>query len=82
MSGKRRRPYVVKKTVGWHYDEAKDKMIQDVDKISEKDACVYLEYMLFEKSKNVYVQIPDCYQKKWKESPQWNQLFNLWRDIK
>ena len=29
MSGKRRRPYVVKKTVGWHYDEAKDKMIQD-----------------------------------------------------
>ena len=29
MSGKRRRPYVVKKTVGWHYDEVKDKMIQD-----------------------------------------------------
>ena len=29
MSGKRRRPYVVKKTIGWHYDEAKDKMIQD-----------------------------------------------------
>lgn len=29
MSGKRRRPYVVKKTVGWHYDETKDKMIQD-----------------------------------------------------
>ena len=29
MSGKRRRPYVVKKTVGWHYDEVKDKMIQN-----------------------------------------------------
>ena len=29
MSGKRRRPYVVKKTVGWHYDKVKDKMIQD-----------------------------------------------------
>lgn len=29
MSGKRKRPYVVKKTVGWHYDEVKDKMIQD-----------------------------------------------------
>ena len=29
MSGKRRRPYVVKKTIGWHYDEVKDKMIQD-----------------------------------------------------
>lgn len=29
MSGKRRKPYVVKKTVGWHYDEVKDKMIQD-----------------------------------------------------
>ena len=29
MSGKRRRPYVVKKTVGWHYDEVKDKMVQD-----------------------------------------------------
>ena len=29
MSGKRRRPYVVMKTVGWHYDEVKDKMIQE-----------------------------------------------------
>ncbi|MBR2928338.1 MAG: tyrosine-type recombinase/integrase [Oscillospiraceae bacterium] len=29
MSGKRRRPYVVKKTVGWRYDEVKDKMIQE-----------------------------------------------------
>ena len=29
MSGKRRRPYVVKKTVGWQYDEVKDKMIKD-----------------------------------------------------
>ncbi len=24
MSGKRRRPYVVRKTVGWHYDPIKD----------------------------------------------------------
>lgn len=29
LSGNRRNPYVVKKTVGWHYDEAKDKMIQE-----------------------------------------------------
>ncbi len=29
MSGKRRKPYVVKKTIGWRYDEAKDKMVQE-----------------------------------------------------
>lgn len=29
MPGNRRRPYIIKKTVGWHYDETKDKMIQD-----------------------------------------------------
>ncbi|MDO5785004.1 MAG: site-specific integrase [Eubacteriales bacterium] len=29
MSGKRRKPYMVRKTAGWHYDEKKDKMIQD-----------------------------------------------------
>ena len=29
MSGKRRRPYAVKKTVGWHWDEAKQKQIQE-----------------------------------------------------
>lgn len=28
MSGKRRKPYIVKKTAGWEYDEQKDKMIQ------------------------------------------------------
>ena len=28
MSGKRRRPYAVKKTVGWHWDEEKQKQIQ------------------------------------------------------
>ena len=30
LSGKRRKPYQVRKTVGWHYDEAKDKQIQDM----------------------------------------------------
>ena len=29
MSGKRRRPYAVKKTVGWHWDEEKQKQIQE-----------------------------------------------------
>ncbi len=29
MSGKRRRPYVVKKTVGWHFDETKGKSVQE-----------------------------------------------------
>ena len=29
MSGKRRRPYAVKKTVGWHWDEAKQKQVQE-----------------------------------------------------
>ena len=30
LSGKRRKPYQVRKTVGWHYDEAKDKQVQDM----------------------------------------------------
>ena len=29
MSGKRRRPYAVKKTVGWHYDPVKDRQVQE-----------------------------------------------------
>lgn len=28
MGGKRRRPYMVRKTAGWEYDEKKDKMVQ------------------------------------------------------
>ena len=30
LSGKRRRPYQVRKTVGWHYDKVKDKQVQDM----------------------------------------------------
>lgn len=29
MGGKRRKPYVVKKTTGWHYDAEKDRQVQD-----------------------------------------------------
>ena len=29
LSGKRRRPYMVRKTIGWHYDPDKDKQVQD-----------------------------------------------------
>ena len=29
MSGKRRKPYIVMKTVGWHYDEERDKVVQE-----------------------------------------------------
>lgn len=29
LSGKRRNPYIVKKTVGWHFDEEKDKPVLD-----------------------------------------------------
>lgn len=29
LSGKRRNPYLVRKTAGWHYDKEKDKQIQD-----------------------------------------------------
>ena len=29
LSGKRRNPYLVRKTVGWHYDKEKDKQVQD-----------------------------------------------------
>ena len=28
LSGKRRKPYVVRKTAGWKYDEKKDKQVQ------------------------------------------------------
>ena len=30
LSGKRRKPYQVRKTIGWHYDEVKDKQVQDM----------------------------------------------------
>lgn len=29
LSGKRRKPYIVRKTTGWHYDKDKDKQVQD-----------------------------------------------------
>lgn len=29
LSGKRRKPYLVRKTSGWHYDKEKDKQVQD-----------------------------------------------------
>lgn len=30
LSGKRRNPYQVRKTTGWHYDKEKDKQVQDM----------------------------------------------------
>ncbi len=33
LSGKRRKPYIVRKTTGWHYDKDKDKMVQDYEVI-------------------------------------------------
>lgn len=30
LSGKRRKPYIVRKTVGWHYDKEKDKQVQEM----------------------------------------------------
>ena len=29
LSGKRRNPYLVRKTIGWHFDKEKDKQVQD-----------------------------------------------------
>lgn len=29
MKGRRRNPYIVRKTAGWHYDEEKDRQVQD-----------------------------------------------------
>ena len=29
LSGKRRNPYLVRKTAGWHYDKEKDKQVQE-----------------------------------------------------
>ncbi len=30
LFGKRRKPYIVRKTVGWHYDKEKDKQVQEM----------------------------------------------------
>ena len=30
LSGKRRKPYQVRKTTGWHYDKEKDRQVQDM----------------------------------------------------
>lgn len=30
LSGNRRKPYVVRKTMGWHMDTEKDKLVQDI----------------------------------------------------
>ena len=30
LSGKRRKPYQVRKTTGWHYDKEKDRLVQDM----------------------------------------------------
>lgn len=29
LSGKRRKPYIIRKTAGWHYNKSKDKQVQD-----------------------------------------------------
>ena len=37
MSGKRRKPYMVRKTIGWHLDETKGRQIQDFQIIGYPD---------------------------------------------
>ncbi len=54
MSGKRRRPYVVKKTVGWHIDEATDKKVQEQITIGYAATRAEGMQMLAEYNKNPY----------------------------
>ena len=35
LSGRRRKPYMVRKTIGWHIDEKTDKKVQDYVVIEE-----------------------------------------------
>lgn len=73
LSGKRRKPYVVRKTAGWKYDEKKDKQVQVYTIIGYTETKAEGLQMLAEYNKNPFdvksskVTFQDVYQ-KWSES--------------
>ena len=54
MSGKRRKPYMVRKTIGWHLDETKGRQIQDFQIIGYAETRAEGLKMLAEYNQNPY----------------------------
>lgn len=54
LSGRRRKPYLVRKTAGWHYDEEKDKQVQDYIVIGYAPTRTEALQMLAEYNKNPF----------------------------
>ena len=73
LSGKRRNPYLVRKTVGWHYDKEKDKQVQDYMVIGYAPTKADGLQMLAEYNKNPFdvsaskATFQEVYE-KWSES--------------
>lgn len=73
LSGKRRNPYLVRKTAGWHYDKEKDKQVQDYLVIGYAPTKAEGLQMLAEYNKNPFditaskITFQEVYQ-KWSES--------------
>lgn len=66
MSGKRRKPYMVRKTIGWHLDKGKGRQIQDFIIIGYAETRAEGLKMLAEYNQNPYdvdtakVTFPKC----------------------
>lgn len=73
LSGKRRNPYLVRKTAGWHYDKEKDKQVQDYLIIGYAPTKAEGLQMLAEYNKNPFdvaaskITFQEVYE-KWSES--------------
>ena len=73
LSGKRRNPYAVRKTVGWRFDEAKDRQVQIYEVIGYAPTKADGLQMLAEYNKNPFdvkaskITFQDVYR-KWSES--------------
>lgn len=51
-------------------------------KMSNSQACLFLEYCLFLKSRNIQVDIPDDINAYFKDDEQWNELYDLYKTSK
>ena len=58
LSGKRRNPYVVRKTAGWRYDKEKDKQVQEYIIIGYAPTKADGLQMLAEYNKNPLMYLP------------------------
>ena len=54
LSGKRRKPFLVRKTLGWHFDKEKDKQVQDILIIGYAETRAEGLQMLADYNKNPY----------------------------